>query len=150
MLNQKLLSVAIIGAGAWALSGMPANAITLAQMPQPVFQGSAVAEQFIEARHRNDHRQMRRSWDRERHGDRCRTRYGNCRHYYRGYYYATPWWTLPLIGGAYALGAQERSYDRYGNDHVEWCLDRYRSYNVRTNTWVSYSGEVRQCRSPYM
>jgi hypothetical protein len=28
-------------------------------------------------------------------------------------------------------------------------LDRYRSYNPRTNTWVSYSGNVNQCNSPY-
>jgi hypothetical protein len=32
---------------------------------------------------------------------------------------------------------------------VAWCLNRYRSYNPRTNTWVSYSGRVRQCHSPY-
>jgi hypothetical protein len=32
---------------------------------------------------------------------------------------------------------------------VRWCEDRYRSYNVRTNTWVAYSGAVRQCISPY-
>jgi hypothetical protein len=36
-----------------------------------------------------------------------------------------------------------------GSDHVEWCRDRYRSYNVRTNTWVSYSGRVRECVSPF-
>jgi hypothetical protein len=48
------------------------------------------------------------------------------------------------------LGAQGRDYNRYGNAHVQWCLDRYRSYNVRRNTWISYSGDVRRCRSPYM
>jgi len=37
----------------------------------------------------------------------------------------------------------------YGRRHVEWCMDRYRSYNPRTNTWVSYSGDIRQCVSPY-
>jgi hypothetical protein len=97
-----------------------------------------------------DNRQMRHTWDRHRDGDRCGKRSRDCRHYHNGYYYATPWWTLPLIGGAYALGAQGRHIDRYGDAHVEWCLDHYRSYNVRTNTWVAYSGEIRQCRSPYM
>ena len=36
-----------------------------------------------------------------------------------------------------------------GDGYVLWCLDHYRSYNPRTNTWVSYSGEIRECVSPY-
>ena len=129
---------------------MPASALTISAKPSTVAQEAAIHRSITEVRDRGDRRRMDSSWDRKRHGDRCRTRHGNCRHYYRGYYYATPWWTLPLIGGAYALGAQDRHDHRYGNAHVEWCLDRYRSYNVRTNTWVSYSGQVRQCVSPYM
>ena len=38
---------------------------------------------------------------------------------------------------------------RYGSRHVQWCLNRYRSYQPRSNTWVAYSGRVRQCISPY-
>jgi BA14K-like protein len=138
----------IVGA-VLALSTLPAGAVTRYVAPE-IIAKTPGSSQMMEVNHRRDNRHMRRHWDRHVHGDRCRTRYGNCRHYYRGYYYATPWWTLPLIGGAYALGAQERRYDRYGNDHVEWCLDRYRSYNVRTNTWITYDGDVRRCRSPYM
>ena len=33
--------------------------------------------------------------------------------------------------------------------HLEWCQERYRSYNPRDNTWVSYSGRVRECDSPF-
>ena len=33
--------------------------------------------------------------------------------------------------------------------HEEWCMNRYRSYNPDTNTWVSYSGVVHQCVSPF-
>jgi len=40
-------------------------------------------------------------------------------------------------------------YGGWGRRHVEWCFNHYRSYNPRNNTWVSYSGEVRQCISPY-
>lgn len=36
-----------------------------------------------------------------------------------------------------------------GNRHVRWCLDRYRSYDPGTNTFVSYDGDVRRCISPY-
>jgi hypothetical protein len=93
-----------------------------------------------------------RKWNRDKHGDRCRYRKGECRHFHRGYYYETPWWTLPLIiGGAYDNGRyyDDEDYGDLSSSHVEWCLNRYRSYNPRTNTWVSYSGNVNQCNSPY-
>ncbi len=76
--------------------------------------------------------------------------------------------SLPLIiGGAYAANRYygDDYYDDgyYGyNDgysdyrgglssrHVRYCLNRYKSYNPRTNTWVAYSGRVHRCRSPYL
>lgn len=33
--------------------------------------------------------------------------------------------------------------------HVEWCLNRYRSYNPQTNRFLSTSGYFKVCRSPY-
>jgi hypothetical protein len=84
--------------------------------------------------------------------------YGYRRHHYPygGYYYGTPWMTFPfMFGGGFA----DRYYDDYddyydygnnhGSAHVEWCLNRYRSYRPRTDTWTSYSGRVRRCISPY-
>ena len=69
---------------------------------------------------------------------------------------------VPLVGGGYGYGADYGSYPdenvyddsgydspAYGNSHVRWCMERYRSYNARYNTWVSYDGDVRQCVSPY-
>ncbi len=98
----------------------------------------------------------RRNWDRRRDGDRCSYRNDRCRHYYRGRYYQNQWWALPIIIGgaiaadrAYDRGYDEDIYDDYGNSHVEWCLSRYRSYNPRNNLWLSYSGNYRQCVSPY-
>lgn len=38
---------------------------------------------------------------------------------------------------------------RSGNAHVRWCLNRYRSYDIDTDTYVSNSGRVRYCNSPY-
>lgn len=99
-------------------------------------------------RDRNDWRNAQRIYSQQDHGRRCSSRNNNCRHFYRGYYYETQWWALPLIiGGAFA----NSSYDdgRYGSRHVEWCEDRYRSYNPRYNTWVSYGGNVNECVSPY-
>ncbi len=99
-------------------------------------------------------------WDRERHGSRCEYRRGECRHFYRGFYYETPWWTLPFavddtIGshryydGDYDYYDDEDDEGGWSNSHIEWCLKRYRSYNPRNNTWVSYSGRVRECISPF-
>jgi hypothetical protein len=99
-------------------------------------------------------------WDRERHGSRCEYRRGECRHFYRGFYYETPWWTLPFAAGE-GIGSNryydgEDDYydddeddDGWSNSHIEWCLNRYRSYNPRNNTWVSYSGKVKECISPF-
>ena len=38
---------------------------------------------------------------------------------------------------------------RNWNRHVEWCLNRYRSYNPQTNRFLSTSGYFKVCRSPY-
>ncbi|MBO3758626.1 BA14K family protein [Ciceribacter sp. L1K22] len=34
--------------------------------------------------------------------------------------------------------------------HVNWCLNRYRSYNPETNRFLSTSGYYKVCRSPYL
>lgn len=42
------------------------------------------------------------------------------------------------------------SYDRrYGNAHINWCYNRYRSYRDFDNTFQPYHGPRRQCISPY-
>jgi hypothetical protein len=89
-------------------------------------------------------------YDRKRHGDRYRSRHGNYRHYHDGYYYSSPWWVAgPLIGGALLGGAfGAPRYDR-GGDHVEWCLNRYRSYNPSTDRFLGYDGRYHRCNSPY-
>ena len=33
--------------------------------------------------------------------------------------------------------------------HVEWCAGRYRSYDLRSDTWQPYDGPRATCRSPY-
>lgn len=41
-------------------------------------------------------------------------------------------------------------YDRRWTEaHIEWCLDRYRSYNPATNMFTGYDGYQRQCVGPY-
>lgn len=95
-------------------------------------------------------------YNRRIHGYRCNGWSNNCRYRYGNYWYQNPWW---LVGSGVALGVgigAATAYDGgyyggggYGSRHVAWCMDRYRSYNPRYNTWVAYSGAVRQCISPY-
>jgi hypothetical protein len=145
---------AVLGFGTMALTGGGASAGAL----QPLAQQNVADDGIILVAQGDRDRRMRTSWDRRRDGRRCSERFDNCRHFYRGYYYETPWWTLPLIvGGSVAADRYYDDYDdydddydvAYGSSHVEWCLDRYRSYNPSTNTWVSFSGEVHECISPY-
>jgi hypothetical protein len=84
-------------------------------------------------------------YNRGRHGARYGYRHGNYRHYYGGYWYAFPWWL-----GAAAVAAPYYYEPEYnGGDHVQWCLDRYRSYNPRTDTFRGYDGFDHRCISPY-
>jgi hypothetical protein len=149
MKNWSLVMLgAALGFGTMALTGGGAAAGAL----QPLAQQNVADDGIILVSQGDRDRRLRTSWDRRRDGRRCSERFDNCRHFYRGYYYETPWWTLPLIvgGSVAAYDDYDDDYEvAYGSSHVEWCLDRYRSYNPSTNTWVSYSGEVRECISPY-
>ncbi|WP_163268112.1 BA14K family protein [Chelativorans alearense] len=54
-----------------------------------------------------------------------------------------------ILGGLLSQSRRAPVY-RYGSDpHVEWCLRRYRSYDVRTDTFQPYHGPRRYCNSPY-
>lgn len=125
-------------AAAIAVAGFVASSASVSAMP--VGSSAQIATNDIVLA--KDGR-MNMNWQSHRDGNRCRTRYGNCRHYYQGYYYETPWWTLPfIIGSTIANG-------NHGRSHVEWCLSRYRSYNPRTDTWLGNSGRRYRCRGPY-
>jgi hypothetical protein len=58
-------------------------------------------------------------------------------HYYQPYYYE------PYYAQRYYYAPAG------GSRHVRYCLNRYRTYNVRTNTFRGYDGYLHRCRSPY-
>ncbi|MFN4142608.1 BA14K family protein [Aestuariivirga sp.] len=153
MLRNSLIALAALGAGIVGFSTVEASAFTLRQQTPVIETGGSPL--LTEVRHRNDHIGRKnwnrpRTYERNRHGRRCSGWNNHCRHYYRGYYYENPWWVLPLVGAGIALSTRDYDdYDGYSSRHVRWCEDRYRSYNPRNNTWVSYSGRVRECVSPY-
>lgn len=39
---------------------------------------------------------------------------------------------------------------RAGNMHVNWCYNRYQSYDARTDTYLGFDGLYHRCLSPYM
>ena len=150
---MKNLSLVMLGAalgfGTMALTGGGASAAALPLLsPLASSQQDVINDGIIQAAQGTGDRHMRFEWNRHRDGRRCSEPFGNCRHFHNGYYYETPWWTLPLIVGG-NLAANNYDDGGYGSRHVQWCLDHYRSYNPRTNTWVSYSGVVHECISPY-
>src|SRR5262245_10142551 len=74
-----------------------------------------------------------------RHHRRFRHRTGAFVFFNNGWWYDDPWWTYDT---AY-VGAD------YGDAHVQWCINHYRSYNPDNNTFVGYGGDIRECVSPY-
>ena len=78
---------------------------------------------------------------------------------HRGYRYHRPgyrrhsdgwWYPLAAFGVGAIIGGAIASQPRaYGNAHVEWCYDRYRSYRASDNTFQPYNGPRQQCNSPY-
>lgn len=149
MLKRLVLPAVVASFAAFAGTSGAAVAAPLFASPQATHLETGTASNVIEIRNdRRKDRRANRKYDRRIHGDRCTRRAGGCRHYYGGYYYHTPWWLVraPFVGAQIVIGNNHRSS---ASRHVRWCEDRYRSYNRRTNTWVAYSGEVRQCVSPY-
>lgn len=90
-------------------------------------------------RKRFDRRHGRFDDDDGRRHKRFRHRTGAFVFFNSGWWYDEPWWTYDT---AY-VGAD------YGDAHVQWCINHYRSYNPANNTFVSYGGDIRECVSPY-
>ena len=139
----------ILAMSALALSGLglvtPVNTASAAMVsPVPAYshiQGSGV-QLPIELVKKKHH------YNKHRHGHRYRDRRHGYGHYYRGYWYAVPWWLGAAAVTAPYYAAPRPSYG--GDAHVQWCLDRYRSYNPRTDTYRGYDGYDHRCISPYM
>ena len=86
----------------------------------------------------------RRYWNNRYYGRRCGYYSSYCRYRYGGYWYPNQWW-LPGLGVGIALSATAN----YGSKHKTWCANKYRSYNPKTNTYVTKKGVKKTCNSPY-
>lgn len=159
MLKNTFLALAAIGAGILGVSANGANAFTLQQ--QALVQAGP-SPQITEVRDRSEfdggkliyHGRHGISDDWRYSGVRCDGQSARCNYYHNGFWYQTPWWAMPMAGAGIAIGAAgfefENGYQGVaGGRHERWCMDRYRSYNPRTNAWVSFGGDYNQCISPF-
>lgn len=123
----RLLALgAILGFGALTSSGVSASAAPLPQFPPAMGQVSTVNGGIIQVAQSN---RMRSNWDEKRDGRRCSSRNDNCRHFHDGFYYATPWWSLPLIvGGSFGNNNYGNGYDRLSCGEAR-AMVRHRGYN---------------------
>lgn len=55
-----------------------------------------------------------------------------------------------MLGGAKSLDLGGIGGAGYSSQHVAYCAIKYGSYNARDNTFLSFSLERKQCKSPYM
>jgi hypothetical protein len=54
-------------------------------------------------------------------------------------------WIAPRV----VIRPAPRYVVRTGNRHVRWCRNNYQSYDRATDTFITYDGEERRCRSPF-
>jgi BA14K-like protein len=69
-----------------------------------------------------------------------------------GYPYGYGGYGYPYGYGGYGYGGygyRPRYVAVGGSGHVRYCLNRYRTYNIRTDTFRGYDGYLHRCRSPY-
>jgi BA14K-like protein len=81
---------------------------------------------------------------------------GNWGHHHGGHHHHNnnwgPWLGIGLLpffggyGGYY--GGYGGYYGGYGGGHVSWCINHYRTYDIRTDTFIGYDGYRHRCRGP--
>lgn len=145
------VAASLIG-GAMLLTGAgPAPAATL---PSPAI-SSPGDTAVVEKVHRRGERMVRRGdtvrvYDRYRHGPRYSYRRPGFHYYHAGYYYSSPWWIGPSIGFALTVPSVTLGLGGGWSAHVDWCLNRYRSYDPASDTFLGYDGYRHRCNSPFM
>ena len=170
---RTLILGALLGLGALAFTGAGASAAAMLPLSSPASgEVNGVNDGIVQVKNKNDYGNYygNGGWNKKHFNNNCYYKNGGCRDFYRykhyrnnhfyrdNYFYRRNHYNgsnfvLPLIigggFGAYDYYDDDYGYARVSNKHVRWCLDRYRSYNPRTNLWTAYSGKKYQCDSPY-
>ncbi len=145
-LGFSALAAGLIG-GVILLSGS-ATPASAAALPSPAIVAPGDTAMVEEVRRHNRADRQRR-WDRRYHGPRYRSPRAGFRHRHGGFYYAHPWWLGPGIsfgltvpGVSLGLGLPSA--------HVQWCMNRYRTYDPGSDTYFPRVGVRARCSSPYV
>ena len=165
MLNKysTLVLGAMLGFGTLAFTGAGASAAAMLPL-SAVASGDAqgVSDGIIQV---GNKKWKNKKWKNRRFSRHCNYQFGGCGHFYRHRHHRPHYGVPIIIGGGFGGYNYYNNYydDDYGYDdyddydggglssrHIRFCLNKYRSYNPRTNLWVSFSGRVKQCYSPYL
>lgn len=140
-LRFSVAAAAVAGGTLLGFGSAPASSATL---PNPAISSPGQTGLVEQVQQRRAERGGERRWDQRRHGPRFRTPRPGYRYYHGGYYYRVPWW-LGLIP---PVVVAPRAYGLF-SPHVQWCLNRYRTYDPATDTYVPRIGVRARCSSPY-
>jgi hypothetical protein len=153
MLNRySPLILGMLGISTLAFSGAGASAM-LPLAPAASGEANTINDRIVQVKHMNNGRKYGMNWN-KKNFNKCFYNNGGCYHKHRHNHFDRSYLYLPLIIGGFGAYNSYDYDDNYGyaglsSAHVRWCLNRYRSYNPRTNLWVSFSGKKHQCDSPY-
>jgi hypothetical protein len=160
MLNKYSTFIlgAVLGLGTLAFSGAGASAAAMLPLA-PVASGEAngLNDGIVQVKHKNNN--YNGNWNNKHFNNNCFYKNGGCYNKHRNKHRRDRFdrsdLFLPLIIGGFGAYNYYDYDDDYGDAglssaHIRWCLNHYpRSYNPRTNLWVSNSGKKHQCDSPY-
>lgn len=144
--HMTAVTAGMIGGTMLLFGAAPASALTI---PGSAFATAGETSMVEQVQRRGDRRA--RTYDRRRHGQRHSRSRSGYRHHYRGHYYASPWWlAAPAIGLGLGLAITPQVHGYSGRSgHVQWCHNRFRSYNAATDSYLGYDGRYHRCNSPY-
>ncbi len=142
---KNLISTTFLGAAITFTSIAPTIAAPI-HIPAP--QNTLdVNNSVVDVRHRG-HRHHRHAYKRGKY-KRHNNHYRGSRHH-RGHRYSRSNRNIvPYIIGGVILGSAIAQSSNRGSNHVRWCDRKYRSYDVRSDTFQPYNGPRKRCNSPY-
>jgi hypothetical protein len=139
-----MLKLSIVAAAATMSAGLLAAPVSATvTSPLPILTPNSMPQIEQAAFNGRPHGFHRRWWGHGRGGWGWRHRGWGWRHHGWG-------WGGVAIGfgiGAYGAGYPYGYYGGgYASGHVQYCLNRYRSYDPRSNTFMGYDGMRHLCR----
>lgn len=148
-IGVSALAAGVVAGVMLLLAPAPASAVTMPGSASAATADAAMVEKVSSHRRsgRSRGRERSRSYDPRRHGSRYSHRRPGFTFHYGGYYYAHPWWLGPSIG--FGVTVPVAPVYPVMSAHVQYCLNRFQTYDVGTDTYVPRIGVRARCISPY-